>query len=73
MCWTRPSDIRLSEVFVSDTLKSDHAPLVFKILDYGKYKNHMTLAEEFGDWVRFQSLASDLATSRIEIISKGSR
>jgi hypothetical protein len=46
-------------------LDSDHLP--FHILDHVKTKDLSEPAEKFTDWERFQSLASDLISPRIEI------
>jgi hypothetical protein len=58
-------NVRLSQVVISDVLDSDHLPIVFHILD------HITTSlsdpvEKFTDWDRFQSLASDLVSPRIQ-------
>jgi hypothetical protein len=50
-------------------LDSDHLPIVFHILDHVKIRNLSEPIEKFTDWDRFQSLASDLISPRIEINS----
>jgi hypothetical protein len=62
-------NIRLSDVTVSDILDSDHLPIIFHILDHVKTRNLSEPVEKFTHWERFQSLASDLISPRIEIIS----
>jgi hypothetical protein len=62
-------NIRLSDVTVSDILDSDHLPIVFHVLDHVIIRNPSEPVEKFTDWERFQSLASDLISPRIEINS----
>jgi hypothetical protein len=62
-------NIRVSEVMVSDILDSVHLPIVFHILDHVKIRNLSEPIEKFTDWDRFQSLASDFISPRIEINS----
>jgi hypothetical protein len=62
-------NIRVSDVVVSDILDSDHLPIVFHILYYVKIRNLSEPVEKFTDWERFQSLASELISPRIEINS----
>jgi hypothetical protein len=64
-------NIRLSNVIVSDILDSDHLPIIFNILDHVRTKNFSAPTEKFRDWERFQSLASNLISLRIEINSGG--
>jgi hypothetical protein len=45
-------------------------PLEFYILDHVKIRNISEPIEKFTDWNRFQSLASELITSKIEINSE---
>jgi hypothetical protein len=61
--------IRLSNVIVSDILDSDHLPIVFHILDHVRTTKLSEPTEKFTNWERFQSLASDLISPRIEINS----
>jgi hypothetical protein len=63
-------NIRVSDVIVSDILDSDHLPIVFHILDHVKIRNFSEPIEKFTDLDRFQSLASDLISPRIEINSE---
>jgi hypothetical protein len=63
-------NVRLSEVIVSDVLDSDYLPIVFHILDHVRTRNLSDPLEKFIDWVRFQSLASDLASPRTQINSE---
>jgi hypothetical protein len=62
-------NIRLSNVIASDILDSDHLPIVFNILDHDRTTKLSEPTEKFTDWERFQSLASDLISPRIEINS----
>jgi hypothetical protein len=62
-------NIRLSNVIVSDILDSDHLPIIFNILDHVRTKNVSAPLEKFTDWERFQSLASNIISPRIEINS----
>jgi hypothetical protein len=62
-------NIRLSNVIVSDILDSDHLPIIFHILDHVTTKNFSAPLEKFTDWERFQSLASNYISHRIEINS----
>jgi hypothetical protein len=50
-------NIRMSDVFVSDSLASDHPPIIFHILYHIKIRNLSNPIEKFTDWDRFQSLA----------------
>jgi hypothetical protein len=50
--------IRLSGVLVSDTLDSDHLPVVFHVLDDVKTRDLSEPIEKFTYWELFQSLAS---------------
>jgi hypothetical protein len=58
-------NIRLSGVTVSDILDSDHLPIVFHILHHVKTRYLSEPVENFTDWERFQSLASDFISPRI--------
>jgi hypothetical protein len=46
---------------------SDHLPIIVHMLDDVKMRNLSEPIEEFTDWERFQSLASDLISPRVEI------
>jgi hypothetical protein len=59
----------VSDVIVSDILESDHLPIIFHILDHVKIRNLSDPIEKFTDWDRFQSLASELISNKIEIKS----
>jgi hypothetical protein len=59
----------LSDIVVSDILDSDDLPIIFHILDHVKIRNPSEPIEKFTDWDRFQSLASELISPRIEINS----
>jgi hypothetical protein len=52
---------------VSDILDSHHLPIVFYILDHDKIRNISEPIEQITDWNRYQSLASELITPRIQI------
>jgi endonuclease/exonuclease/phosphatase family metal-dependent hydrolase len=60
-------NIGLSSVAVSDILDSDHLPIIFHILDHVKINNLSEPTKKFTDWGRFQSLASDLISPRLDI------
>jgi hypothetical protein len=62
-------NIRISNVIVSDILDSDHLPIIFHIPDHVRTKNISAPLEKFTDWERFQSLASNLISPRLEINS----
>jgi hypothetical protein len=62
-------NIRMSDVIVSDILDSDHLPIIFHILDHVKIRNLPDPIDKFTDWDRFQSLASELISPKIEIKS----
>jgi hypothetical protein len=62
-------NIRLSNVIVSDILDSDHLPIIFHIVNHVRTKNVLAPLEKFTDWERFQSLASNLISLRLEINS----
>jgi hypothetical protein len=63
------TNIRVSDVIVSDILDSDHLPVVFHILDRVKVKNLSERIENFTDWNRFQNLASELISPQVKIKS----
>jgi hypothetical protein len=60
-------NIGLSSVAVSNILDSDHLLITFHILDHNKIRNLSEPIEKFTNWERFQSLASDLISRRLEI------
>jgi hypothetical protein len=62
-------NVRLSEVSVSDILDSDHIPIVFKLLDHIRNRNLSDPVDKLIDWERFQILASELISPRIQINS----
>jgi hypothetical protein len=62
-------NIRLSHVIVSDILDSDHLPTVFNILEHVTIKQLSEPFEKITDWERFQNIASNLTSPRIEINS----
>jgi hypothetical protein len=61
--------ISFSNVIVSDILDSDHLPIKFHIMDHVRTENVLAPLEKITDWERFQSLASNLISPRIEINS----
>jgi hypothetical protein len=61
--------IGLSHVIVSDILHSDHLPIVFHMLKHVTTKKLLEPFEKFTDWERFQNLASNLISPRMEINS----
>jgi hypothetical protein len=62
-------NVRMTEIIVSDVLDSDHLPILFHILDHVTTRNLSDLFEKFTDWERFQSLASELVSPKIQITS----
>jgi hypothetical protein len=62
-------NVRLSEVTVSDILDSYHLPIIFHLLEYVRTRNNLDLVDKFTDWEWFQSLISELISSRIQINS----
>jgi hypothetical protein len=62
-------NIRLLHVIVSDILDSDHLPVVFHILEHVTTNKLWEPYEKFTDWERFQNIASNLISPRIEINS----
>jgi hypothetical protein len=62
-------NIRLSNVMFSAILDSDHLPIVFHILDHVRMSKLSEPTEKFKNWERFQSLAADLISPRIEMNS----
>jgi hypothetical protein len=54
---------------VSDILDSDHLPIIFHILDHIRTKNVSAPLEKITYWERFQNLASNLISPRLEINS----
>jgi hypothetical protein len=63
-------NVRPSEVIVSDILDSDHLPIVFHLLDHITTRNLRDPVHKFIHWRRFQSLASELISPRIQINSE---
>jgi hypothetical protein len=62
-------NVQLSEVIVSDILDSDHLPIIYHILDHVRTRNPSDPVDKFTDCKRFQSLASELISPRIQINS----
>jgi hypothetical protein len=60
-------NIRFSSVTVSNILNLDHLPILFHVLDHVKIRNFSEPIENYTDWERFQSFASDLISPRLEI------
>jgi hypothetical protein len=60
---------RLSNVIVSDIPDSDHLAIVFHILDHVRTTKISETTGKFTNWERYQNLASDLISPRIEIKS----
>jgi hypothetical protein len=63
-------NIRVSDVIVSDILDSDHLPIIHHILDHVKIRNLSYPIEKFANWERFQSLASELISPKIQNTSE---
>jgi hypothetical protein len=62
-------NISVSDVIVSIILDSDNLQIIFHILDHVKIKNHSEPIEKFTNWIWFRSLALELISPRIEIMS----
>jgi hypothetical protein len=62
-------NIRVPDVIVADILDSDHLPILFHILYHVKIRNLSDLIEKFTEWDRYQSLASELISPKIEVKS----
>jgi hypothetical protein len=60
-------NVRLSEVIASDILDSDHLPIIFHLLGHIRSRSLSDPVDKFTDWERFQSLASELISPRIQI------
>jgi hypothetical protein len=60
----------LPGVIVCDILDSDNLSIGFHMLHHVKSKNLSEADEKFTDWERFENLASNLISHRIEINSK---
>jgi hypothetical protein len=63
-------NIGVSDVIVSDILNSYNLPITFHILYHVKIRNLSDPIEKFTDWERFQDLASELISPKIEITSE---
>jgi hypothetical protein len=63
-------NVRLSEDTVSDILDSDDLPVVFHLLDHIRTTNLSDSVDKFTHLERFQSLASELISPRIQINSE---
>jgi hypothetical protein len=59
-------NISLSDVTVSDTLGSDYLPKIFHILNHVKVRYLSEQIKKLTDWERFQSIASELISVRLE-------
>jgi hypothetical protein len=62
-------NVQLSEVIVSDILDPDHLPIIYHFLDCVRTRNISDLIDKFTDLERFQGLASELISTRIQINS----
>jgi hypothetical protein len=60
-------NFRLKKIIVSDIQDSDHLPIIFHLLDHVRTRTFSDPGDKFIDWERFQSLASGLMSSRIQI------
>jgi hypothetical protein len=47
-------NVRLSEIFVSDILGSDHQPVVFHFMHHVRTRNTSDPVDKFTDWERFK-------------------
>jgi hypothetical protein len=63
-------NVRLAEVIVSDILDSNHLPIVLQLLDRVRTRDLPDPVDKFTDEERFQSLATELISSRIQINSR---
>jgi hypothetical protein len=61
-------NVRLSEVIVSDILPSYHLPIIVYLLDHIR-RNLSDPVEKLRDLERFGSLASELISPRVQVIS----
>jgi hypothetical protein len=62
-------NVRLLEIIVSDILDSDHLPIIFHLLDHVRTRHLSDPVDKFTTRERFQSLASELISPRIQINS----
>jgi hypothetical protein len=60
-------NVCISEMNVLEILDSNHLPILFHMLDHVSARDISVPVEIHADWERFQSLASDLISSRIQI------
>jgi len=60
-------NIRISDVNLLEILDSDHLPILFRMLDDVSTRDISAPVEIYTDWERFQSLASDLISPKIQI------
>jgi len=58
--------IRLTHVTVTNRMQSDHLQITFHILGPVTVKDLWNHAEKFTHWEQFQSIASELMSSRIQ-------
>jgi hypothetical protein len=63
-------NVRLSDVIVSDILDSDCVTVLLHLLNHFRIKNLSDSVDKFIDWGWFQSLASELISYRIQIMSE---
>ena len=63
-------NVRLSEITVSDTLDSDHLPIIFHVLEHVRTRETLAQVEKLTDWDRFQSLSSELISPKLTINSE---
>jgi hypothetical protein len=64
-------NFRLSEVIVSEILDSDHLSVIFHLLGHIRSRKLSNPVDKFTDWERFQSLASEFISPKIQINSEG--
>jgi hypothetical protein len=60
---------RVSEVNVLEILDSDHLPILFYMLDHVSTRDISAPIEIFTDWERFQNIASEVISPRVQIQS----
>jgi len=63
-------NVHLSEITVSDTLDSDHLPIIFHVLEHVRTRETLAQVEKLTDWDRFQSLSSELISPKLTINSE---
>jgi hypothetical protein len=60
------TNVRLSEIIISDILDSDHLPIVFHLLDHVTIGNFSDMVDKSTDWEQFLNLVSEITLLRIQ-------